>query len=216
MVYSKFSCYRQRANRSVRFQKFWRWRNGVLVKSWGAVVSRDNLWKCGGGQKISLPHENYQLLRMVRMKRFISAPRLNTQIIWQYGRHITTNTVMNRLMAVVKRFYHLTRYPWLTLVHRITDESQLPLVSLEGYDCFFVNRTASSHGGLITYVDNDFEVSVIKKIDGSTIWEGLFIELKHSLVNKIIIGNIKSPQEISIIPLTLKPLLRNLNQLYRN
>ena len=54
--------------------------------------------------------------------------------------------------------------------------------------------TASSHGGLITYVDNSFEVTVIKKIDFSTVWEGLFLELKHgSLKNKFVIGNIYKP-----------------------
>ena len=59
----------------------------------------------------------------------------------------------------------------------ITDESQLPLVSIEGYNCYYVKPTASSHGGLITYVDNSFGVTVIKKIDFSTVWEGLFLEL---------------------------------------
>ena len=93
----------------------------------------------------------------------------------------------------------------------ITDESQLPLVSLEGYDCFFVKPTASSHGGLITYVDNDFEVSVIKKIDGSTIWEGLFIEVKHRLVNnKIIIGNIYKPPRDNNNPANIKAFITEL------
>ena len=35
----------------------------------------------------------------------------------------------------------------------INDESQLPLVSLDGYNCYYVKPAASSHGGLITYVD---------------------------------------------------------------
>ena len=73
----------------------------------------------------------------------------------------------------------------------INDESKLPHVSLEGYSCCCVKPNASSHGGLITYVDNSFEVTGIKKIDNSAVWEGLFIELKHdSLKNKFIIGNI--------------------------
>ena len=81
----------------------------------------------------------------------------------------------------------------------VNDESKLPLVSLEGYSCYYVKPNASSHGGLITYVDNSFEVTGIKKIDNSAVWEGLFIELKHdSLKNKFIIGNIyKSPKDNS-------------------
>ena len=47
----------------------------------------------------------------------------------------------------------------------ITDESKLPLVSIEGYNCYYVKPTASLHGGLITYVENSFEVTVITKID---------------------------------------------------
>ena len=67
-------------------------------------------------------------------------------------------------------------------------------MSIEGYNCYYVKPTASSHGGLITYVDNLFEVTVIKKIDFSTVWEGLFLELKHgSLKNKFVIGNIYKP-----------------------
>ena len=73
----------------------------------------------------------------------------------------------------------------------ITDESKFPLLSLEGYDCYHVKPTASRHDGLITYVDNSFEVTVITKIDFSTVWEGLFMESKHGyLINKFVIGNI--------------------------
>ena len=76
----------------------------------------------------------------------------------------------------------------------ITDESKLPLVSIEGYNCYYVKPTASSHGGLIIYVDNSFEATVIKKIDVSTVWEGLFLELKQSsLKNKFVIGNVYKP-----------------------
>ena len=100
----------------------------------------------------------------------------------------------------------------------ITDESKFPLVSIEGYNCYYVTPTASSHGGLITYVDNSFEVTVIKKIDFSTVWEGLFLELKHdSLENKFVILEIYiSLREITTMLTTFTPLQRKLNQSYRN
>ena len=47
----------------------------------------------------------------------------------------------------------------------INDESKLPLVSLDGYNCYYVKPAASSRGGLSTYVDNSFEVAVIKEIN---------------------------------------------------
>ena len=101
----------------------------------------------------------------------------------------------------------------------ITDESKLPLVSLEGYECFYVKPTSSSHGGFITYVDNEFDVSVTKKIDNSTVWEGLFLELTHrSLNDKIIVGNIykpprdnNNPTNINVFMTELEPIIQELS-----
>ena len=99
----------------------------------------------------------------------------------------------------------------------ITDESKLPLVSLEGYECFYVKPSSSSHGGLITYVDNEFDVYVTKKIDNSTVWEGLSLELTHSsLNNMIIVGNIYKPPRDNNNPANINILWLNLNQLYKS
>ena len=76
----------------------------------------------------------------------------------------------------------------------IHDDSKLPLVALEGYQCFSIKATTSSHGGLITYMDDKYHVQVKKTVDDSNIWEGLFLELNHSsFQNKIIIGNVYKP-----------------------
>ena len=61
----------------------------------------------------------------------------------------------------------------------LNDNSRLPLVSLNGYQTFHSNASSSTHGGLITYVDEKYDVSVIKKIEMSTIWDGLFLKLKN-------------------------------------
>ena len=42
-----------------------------------------------------------------------------------------------------------------------------------------VKPTSGSHGGLITYVDNEFDMSVVKKIDNLTVREGIFSELRQ-------------------------------------
>ena len=45
--------------------------------------------------------------------------------------------------------------------------------------------------GLITYVDDKYDVQVKKTVDDSNLWEGLFLELNHnSLQNEVIIGNV--------------------------
>ena len=102
-------------------------------------------------------------------------------------------TKFDGLIAMLELFgYQRIHFPIICIQETwITDESKMPLVSIEGYNCYYVKPTASSNGSLITYVDNSFEVTVIKKIDFSTVWEGLFLELKHgSLKNKFVIGNI--------------------------
>ena len=47
----------------------------------------------------------------------------------------------------------------------IHDDSKLPLVELEGYQCFTIKATTSSHGGLVTYVDDKYDVQVKKTVD---------------------------------------------------
>ena len=76
----------------------------------------------------------------------------------------------------------------------IHNDSKLPLVALEGYQCFSIKATTSSHGGLVMYVDDKYEVQVKKTVDDSNIWEGLLLELNHSsFQNKIIICNVYKP-----------------------
>ena len=71
----------------------------------------------------------------------------------------------------------------------LQDETKLPLVSLDGYKCFHVN--ASSISRLTTYVDDRFNVTVMKILNNSTIWDGLFLELNHdSLHDKVTVGKI--------------------------
>ena len=101
----------------------------------------------------------------------------------------------------------------------IDDESKLPMVSIEGYEYFYVKPSSSSHGGVITYVDNAYEVSVLKKINSSNVWEGLFLELNHeSIKNKIIVGNLYKPPRdnnnaanINAFTMELEPILQELS-----
>ena len=75
----------------------------------------------------------------------------------------------------------------------IHNDSKLPLIALEGYQCFSIKAT-SSHGGLIRYLDDEYDVQVKKTVDDSNIWKKLFLELNHSsFQNKIIIGNVYKP-----------------------
>ena len=101
----------------------------------------------------------------------------------------------------------------------LNDNSRLPLISLNGYQTFHSNASSSTHGGLITYVDEKYDVSVIKKIEMSTIWDGLFLKLKHEeMQNEVIIGNLYKPPRnnndianISAFIEEIEPILQDIN-----
>ena len=76
----------------------------------------------------------------------------------------------------------------------ISDDSMLQLLQLEGYNAFHVNATSSTHGGVITYVQDTYDVTIKSLVNTYNLWDGLFLEIKHeNLKNKIIVGNIYKP-----------------------
>ena len=101
----------------------------------------------------------------------------------------------------------------------LQDETKLPLVFLEGYKCFHVKASSSSHGSLISYINDRFDVTVVKTIENSSIWEGLFLELKHeSVQNKITIGSLYEPtrdnnitRNINAFRKELEPIIQELS-----
>ena len=62
---------------------------------------------------------------------------------------------------------------------------------------FLCKGLKSSHGGLTTYVDDQYDVQVKETVDDDNIWEGMFLELNHSsFQKKIIVGNVsKHPRD---------------------
>ena len=98
---------------SMRWREFWTWHRGALVKSCCAIDSRGDLMK-RGGREMSTISEDRHLLRMARVHHFISALHLRMQVIRRSGRHMTTQTVINRLLAAGHRFQRPARCPRLT------------------------------------------------------------------------------------------------------
>ena len=68
--------------------------------------------------KISTPREDRQLLRMVRVNCFISAPRLRMQMIRRFWRRMSVRTIRRRLLASGYWSRRPARCPRLTLEHR--------------------------------------------------------------------------------------------------
>ena len=70
----------------------------------------------------------------------------------------------------------------------------LQLLQLDGFNAFHVNATFSTHGSVITYVQDTYDVAIKTLVNTSNLWDGLFLEIKHeNLKNKINVGNIYKP-----------------------
>ena len=70
------------------------------------------------------------------------------------------------------------------------------LVAIDGYNCIHQSKRAecNNHGGLITYVDNKYEVDRLDIKNDSSLWENLFVSIKGTGHNKdVIVGNIYKP-----------------------
>ena len=78
-------------------------------------TGRPHQRKRGDLMKISTPQEDHQLIQMVRPNRFISAPRMQIQMIRQFGRQ---PDIQRQLLATIYWFRRPARCPRLTLEHR--------------------------------------------------------------------------------------------------
>jgi hypothetical protein len=72
------------------------------------------------------------------------------------------------------------------------DSPDTSAIQTDGYICHSFSSNCSSHGGLVTYVDEDFHVSPLYY--GSNLWEGLFLDISGgNLLKKIRLGNVYRP-----------------------
>ena len=71
---------------------------------------------------------------------------------------------------------------------------------LPNYQLITKGKYCSGHGGLFTYVHNDFQCEIMKLKEITTDWENLFIKIKQksNSAKKFIIGNIyRAPKELA-------------------
>ena len=73
----------------------------------------------------------------------------------------------------------------------LRDTSDLSLLQIDGYNCFSKGHSCTSHGGLLTCVDENISASALNVDINSQIWEGMFIPNKDSHTEReTILGNI--------------------------
>ena len=106
----------------------------------------------------------------------------------------------------------------------LTDDSDLSSFQITGYQCISQGKICSPHGGLITYVDENYLATSINVNNTSQMWEGQFILVKDIECNKeIVIGNIYRPpygnngkENIGTFISELDPVLSNLSNANRD
>ena len=76
----------------------------------------------------------------------------------------------------------------------LSDDSDISLYQIQGYNLISQGKICSEHGGLAIYVSTKLNFNVINMNINSQIWEGQFIEISNMEPNKlIIIGNVYRP-----------------------
>ena len=79
----------------------------------------------------------------------------------------------------------------------LTEDSDLSLLKLPGYNLISKGRQCSAHGGVCIYLNQNYEYSTIDIDIVSDFWDGQFIEIFVKDVNginkKIVIGNLYRP-----------------------
>ena len=76
----------------------------------------------------------------------------------------------------------------------LSHKSDASLYNIPGYQLIHKGKSCSEHGGLITYLDEEYSYTVRDLMIASDSWEGLFINVQHEhLPQNLILGNIYRP-----------------------
>ena len=103
-------------------------------------------------------------------------------------------------------------------------DADLALFQIPGYQYISKGKTCSQHGGLVTYLHENFVSTEINKNSDSLIWEGQFILVKDIESNEeIILGNIYRPpfdnngrENVRIFIEELNPIISHFNKSCRD
>ena len=83
---------------------------------------------------------------------------------------------------------------WLSIDDEKDADLFKQIYNIPGYDLYMLSRRVCAHGGLFTYVKDEYKCSVRPTCHNSNIFEGLFIDVKsENLPKKITLGNIYRP-----------------------
>ena len=75
----------------------------------------------------------------------------------------------------------------------LEEGADVSLFQIPGYDCIAKGKYRSVHGGLITYVHNNYKYEICNTMVSSDLWEGLLLKIKIQNNSNIYIYNIYRP-----------------------
>ncbi|ELT99661.1 hypothetical protein CAPTEDRAFT_204408 [Capitella teleta] len=76
----------------------------------------------------------------------------------------------------------------------LVDDADVSLLQLPNYQFLWKGASASSHGGVALYIKNNIQYSIMPTSIDSSLWEGIFVEIKMTSLHKdIIIGSVYRP-----------------------
>ena len=81
--------------------------------------------------------------------------------------------------------------------------SDISQILIEGYHLISAGKSCSAHGGLATYIRNNYIYEHLFSVTNSPVWEGLFIKITLKHHKHLILGNIYRPPRDSREEITI-------------
>ncbi len=97
----------------------------------------------------------------------------------------------------------------------MSDKDVYSSVHLKGYECIPQGKSCSSKGGLIIYLNENYDYNTKQNCNQSRIWEGQFINITGGGLSKsITLGNMsRPPQDTNENYRKLTPVLSNFSNI---
>ena len=132
------------------------------------------------------------------------------------------NAKFDSLLAYIKNAHHqgITFHIVCIQESWLNDDSDLSLFQINGYNCFSRGHRCTTHGGLLTYVDESINAWALDVDINSQIWEGMFLLITDNHTEKeTILGNIYRPphdnnnkENVQTFVSELNPVLSRLSE----
>ena len=148
-------------------------------------------------QPLLIPNTRYQIfvtcVTPIRLKCSCYSKIAVTNFRYYFQ---STNANFNNLFPVINNLTSQGLYFEAIFLQETwtSNDSDLSLLHLPGYQLIHQGSKCTKHGGLIIYLNENYSYTIRNLYNGSNIWEGLFIDINGgNLCRTLTIGNIYRP-----------------------